>query len=187
MDSFIKKITEIHPLSVESAQKLTRLFEVEEEVSKGALILEEGQRNNYIIFLKEGFVRAFVRMEEQENTLWFAKAGSPIGAYRGDLSTIYVQALEKSAICKCLRSELEQLCLLDLEIANWGRKLAEYYLELNVHYISQYASLDAERRYELLMKEYPEVLQKASVKEIASYLKIAPQSLSRIRGKWGKR
>lgn len=187
MDSFIKKITEIYPLSAESAQKLTLLFEAEEEVGKGTLILEEGERNKYIIFLKEGFVRAFVRMEEQENTLWFAKAGSPIGAYRGDLSTIYVQALEKSTICKCLRSELEQLCLLDLEIANWGRKLAEYYLELNVHYISQYSSLDAERRYELLMKEYPEVLQKASVKEIASYLKIAPQSLSRIRGKWGKR
>lgn len=186
-NSFITRITEIYPLSAEPAQKLALLFEVEEKVGKGTLILKEGERNKYIIFLKEGFVRAFVHTEEQENTLWFAKPGSPIGAYRGEVSTIYVQALERSTICKCLRSELEELCRSDIEIANWGRKLAEYYLDLNVHYISQYACLDAEKRYELLLKEYPEVLQKASVKEIASYLKIAPQSLSRIRGKWGKR
>lgn len=59
MDSFIKKITEIHPLSAEPAQKLALLFDVEEKVGKGTLILKEGERNKYIIFLKEGLYRYY--------------------------------------------------------------------------------------------------------------------------------
>ena len=35
--------------------------------------------------------------------------------------------------------------------------------------------------YQILIKEYPQLLQRVSLKEIASYLNITPQSLSRIR------
>ncbi len=33
-----------------------------------------------------------------------------------------------------------------------------------------------------ILKEYPEIFQKAAIKHIASFLNITPQSLSRIRG-----
>lgn len=46
---------------------------------------------------------------------------------------------------------------------------------------SDYYGLDKKEQYKRLMKQYPELLQRVSLGEIASYLDITPQSLSRIR------
>lgn len=43
--------------------------------------------------------------------------------------------------------------------------------------------LTPEERYVKLLERYPEVLQLISLKEIASYLKITPVHISRIRRK----
>ncbi|QHV95351.1 cyclic nucleotide-binding domain-containing protein [Spirosoma endbachense] len=42
-------------------------------------------------------------------------------------------------------------------------------------------SLDAEERYDLLTKTYPEFIRRFSPSMIASYLGISPEILSRIR------
>ncbi|MEM9547054.1 MAG: Crp/Fnr family transcriptional regulator [Bacteroidota bacterium] len=47
-------------------------------------------------------------------------------------------------------------------------------------------TLSAEERYHQLMQERPELINRISIKHIASFLGIAPESMSRIRGKFGK-
>ena len=47
-------------------------------------------------------------------------------------------------------------------------------------------TLSAEERYHQLMQERPALINRISIKHIASYLGIAPESMSRIRGKFGK-
>ena len=37
------------------------------------------------------------------------------------------------------------------------------------------------RQYERLLREYPQLLQRIALKDLASYLMLTPQSLSRIR------
>ena len=49
------------------------------------------------------------------------------------------------------------------------------------HYFIEYYWADKGHQYQMLIKEFPQLLQRVSLKEIASYLNITPQSLSRIR------
>ena len=48
------------------------------------------------------------------------------------------------------------------------------------NYIDLY-SLDAHGRYECLMKRCPQIVQQLSLKDIASYLRLHPNTISKIR------
>ena len=119
-------------------------------------IVQEGQRNDYIYFVEKGSVRGFIEREGKEFTLLFA-------------------------FVKISRSHLEYLFLHSLELANWGRKLMEKTMQEYEHYFIEYYWADKGHQYQMLIKEFPQLLQRVSLKEIASYLNITPQSLSRIR------
>lgn len=181
MEEFINKIRSIYNISDKALELLLNIF-VETKQRKGTLIVREGNSANDIIFLKQGFSRAFVNQDGKEVTIWFASSGSPTGAYDGYRSTTNVELLEDSTLLIASRHELETLFEQNIELANWGRKVAEYYLSINMHHSSHYNGLEGKDKYELLLKEYPEIFQKAAVKHIASFLNITPQSLSRIRG-----
>lgn len=181
MEHFKDKIRSIYNISDKAMELLLSVFHEKKE-KKGSIIVREGDSANQIIFLKNGFSRAFTYRDGKEITIWFASSGSPTGAYAGRCSTINVELLENSILLIASRQEIEALLEKDLELANWGRKVAEHYLDLNIHYIAHYNGLEGKEKYELLINEYPEIFQKTSIKHIASFLKITPQSLSRIRG-----
>ncbi|WP_101690217.1 Crp/Fnr family transcriptional regulator [Dysgonomonas massiliensis] len=181
MEKFIYQIRNIYNISDQAMELLLSIF-TEIKQKKGTIIVREGESNNDIIFLKKGFSRAYINQDGKETTVWFASSGSPTGAYHGTQSTINVELLEDSILLITSRYQLEALFEENIELANWGRKIAEYYLEINVYHFSHYNGLEGKEKYELLLKEYPEIFQKAAIKHIASFLNITPQSLSRIRG-----
>lgn len=181
MEQFIHKTRSIYNISDQALDLLLNIF-IETKQRKGTVIVREGDSNNDIIFLKQGFSRAYINQDGKEVTVWFASSGSPTGAYHGSKSILNIELLEESTLLIASRSKLEVLFEQNIELANWGRKIAEHYLEINIHHFSHYNGLEGKDKYELLLKEYPEVFQKAAIKHIASYLNITPQSLSRIRG-----
>lgn len=181
MEQFIHKIRSIYNISDQALELLLSIF-LEVKQRKGTLIVQEGDSSNDIIFLKQGFSRAFINQDGKEVTIWFASSGSPTGAYDRSRSTINVELLEESTLLIGSRYELELLFEQNIELANWGRKVAEHYLYIDICHFSHYNALEGRDKYELLLKEYPEIFQKAAIKHIASFLNITPQSLSRIRG-----
>lgn len=149
-------------------------------------IVQEGQRNEYIYFVEKGSVRGFIEREGKEFTLLFAFEGD-MAATMPNLSQtptakFTLETLESSTLVQISRSHLEYLFLHSLELANWGRKLMEKTMQEYEHYFIEYYWADKGHQYQILIKEYPQLLQRVSLKEIASYLNITPQSLSRIRG-----
>lgn len=50
-----------------------------------------------------------------------------------------------------------------------------------IHVRNQYLGQDAASRYELFLQRQPDVARRVSLRDVASYLGITPQSLSRIR------
>ena len=148
-------------------------------------IVQEGQRNDYIYFVEKGSVRGFIEREGKEFTLLFAFEGD-MAATMPNLSQtptakFTLETLESSTLVKISRSHLEYLFLHSLELANWGRKLMEKTMQEYEHYFIEYYWADKGLQYQMLIKEFPQLLQRVSLKEIASYLNITPQSLSRIR------
>lgn len=180
MQNFISQQRLIHPLSDETVQLL--LDEMEEKVySKGEFSVYEGDRDPYIWFVETGLARAFVERDTKDITLWFASDGEMINFVYRDLAAYNVEMAEDTTLLRMPACKLEILFEKSLELANWGRKLLDYYLREYENYFINDSWSDAREQYEVLLRTRPELFQKVPLKHIASYLQITPQSLSRIR------
>lgn len=184
MEKLMAEIQKLYPVSEEDRALILQNME-EVAFSKGDFVVREGQRNSYVYFVKKGFVRAFVVRDGKDVTLWFAGDGEMAvltpGSTPCPVSTVNIEVSEDSLFLRIPRAKMESLFEKSVGLANWGRKLVESFLQEYEHYFINYSWTDAAQQYESLIKEYPLLLQKASLKQIASYLNITPQSLSRIR------
>lgn len=79
------------------------------------------------------------------------------------------------------KSDLERLYSSGEKWQVFGRKLMESFLIEKEERIIEQISLTAQERYMKLLSTQPEVIQNIPVKQIASFIGIKPESLSRIR------
>lgn len=177
-------ISSILPVSVSAQQKIEAICSLQ-DFEKGSLLMESNRIEKQIYFLKEGIVRAYALLDEEERTFWFGEEGSVILSMRSYVeskaSYESLEALENCRVYRMSIEDLQQLFENDIEIANWGRKLAEYeLLKLETRLITR-DFLSASARYQDLMNRHPSLLRRVSLKHIASYLGITQVSLSRIR------
>lgn len=169
----------IYPLSDDALELL--LQETEEvRFRKGEQVLTAGRKQGAVYFVQEGFARVYILRDGKDMTLWFTGPGEMMA---GSVGGMNAEVLEDSVLLKISARRLEELFRQSLELANWGRKLAEHYLSEYEHYFICYSGTEARMQYERLIREYPDLIQKVPLKHIASYLQITPQSLSRIRAK----
>ena len=107
--------------------------------------------------------------------------------YTGKPSKNTVLALED---CELLSVDKQDFSKLETEIPglkNWYTvKLLKHHLA-NVHQLENTKLLSCKQRYEQLLVKYPEIFQRVSQRQIAKYLDIAPQSLSRLRARLSKK
>lgn len=152
---------------------------------KNHILLRADKIETSIYFIKKGIVRAFAPQKEMDITFWFGEEGETILSMRSYVerkrSYENVELLEDCELYELKIDHLNELYNRDINIANWGRKLAEKeLLKLESRFVST-ALLSAKERYDGLMADSPSLIQRAPLKYIASYLGITPVSLSRIR------
>ncbi|MDR2920865.1 MAG: hypothetical protein LBV72_16070 [Tannerella sp.] len=69
------------------------------------------------------------------------------------------------------------------EINTIGRKIVEDYCKILDQRIFTMQTMSAEKRYNDLIQNYPEVIKRAPLGYIASFLGISQETLSRVRRK----
>lgn len=181
-ESFKACQRKIYPLSDEALELLLGEA-VEVRFRKGGQVVTEGQRLDRVYFVCEGFARVYLLRDGKDMTLWFTGAGGMMMGGTGTSSAFNAEVMEDSVLLEMSAARMEELFGQSLELANWGRRLAESYLSEYEHYFTYYSGTDARAQYERLVHEYPDLIRKVPLKHIASYLQITPQSLSRIRAK----
>jgi CRP-like cAMP-binding protein len=67
-----------------------------------------------------------------------------------------------------------------------GRKQVEYTFYLSEQRTQMLRKHTAEEKYKLFIDKHPTLLQRVSLKHIASYLGISQETLSRVRSKYHK-
>lgn len=175
----------IAPLGVALRRDLSQLLQ-NRNLPKKHLLLRQGQIAKRIYFIKQGFARAFYHdLDGREHTLWFMGAGdvmiSVYSFFTQQTALENIELLEDSVLQSVTYEELQDLYA-DHQIFNYhGRKLTElYYIKSEERAIMLRCKKPAER-YGLLLKTYPQIFQHASQAQIASYLGISPETLSRLR------
>lgn len=177
-------INKIHPIS-EKARKLLEAEVVEICFPKSHILLRADKIESSLYFIKKGIVRAYSDTEENEITFWFGKEGDPVISMKSYIENQKgyenIELLEDCTLYQFTTQSLQDLYTLNVELANWGRKLAEKELVRTEElFISRQFKTASERYLELLSKN-PDLIRRVQLGHIASYLGITQVSLSRIR------
>lgn len=177
-------LDKIYELPASSKENITEII-TEVEYSKGYCLLKANKVERNIYFIKKGIVRAYTDSSSDEITFWFGKEGDTVVSMRSyvDNRKGYenIELLEDSILYKLSVADLNNLYAKDIHIANWGRRFAEQELLKTEERLIARQFKTASERYNELMKNSPELLQRIQLSYIASYLGITQVSLSRIR------
>ena len=155
-------------------------------ISKGDFLLQENEVANEYFIVEKGLIRAFVNdLDHNEITTEFFTENEiviiPSSLFQKIPSKEIVQAITDCILWKIDYDDFQELFHQLEGLREWGRVWFSYQL-----FVMKQRSLDrftesASERYLKLLKEKPQIIQFAPLKQIASYLGITDTSLSRIR------
>jgi CRP-like cAMP-binding protein len=152
---------------------------------KGHILLRSDCIEKHIYFIRKGVVRAYLDAPDKQVTFWFGMEGSPVlpmKSYVSDEKNYEsIELLEDCELCEFSISSLRTLYKTDVDLANWGRKLAEQELIKTEERLIAMQFKTAQERYIDLINQQPEILLRVQLGYIASYLGMSQVSLSRIR------
>jgi CRP/FNR family transcriptional regulator, anaerobic regulatory protein len=149
------------------------------------MFCSEGQVCRSVAFINKGCLRYFYLNEGEEKTGQFFFENSWYTDYESFLtdrpSKQNIQALEPTELLVLPKKELYDLYESIPAFERFGRIMAENaYLGSRKNNVGL-LTLSPEERYLTLITERPQLIGRVSLKYIASYLGIKPESLSRIR------
>jgi CRP-like cAMP-binding protein len=172
-------------LTDEDFERCTTFF-IPKKLRKHQFLLQEGEVCKSIAFVVKGCLRWYsVDERGEEHVVQFAIEdwwiSDPYSALTGEPSEYNIDALEDSELLLLEKSAEDRLLLEIPKFERLFRILLENRFVANQRRINATLSTSAEERYLGFLKIYPTIAQRVPQNQIASYLGITPQSLSRIR------
>jgi CRP-like cAMP-binding protein len=173
-------------LSDESWQLLSKCL-TEVNFDKGAEILSQDEVCNSIYFIISGCCRSYSIKDGKEiNTAFFFEndfVTNIKSLTSGNRSEYTIKAYENVKALKLDKFKLLEAYKSSQEIEAFGRKILEHLIQKQEDHSNSFKLLTPSERYFDLLDKQPDFLQRVSLTQIASYLGISRETLSRIRAK----
>ncbi|MNU20770.1 Cyclic nucleotide-binding domain protein [compost metagenome] len=152
---------------------------------KKEIILKYGAVENYISFVNKGIVRYTFLRDGQNVSFNFHFPNSAFSAYDSFLlrmpTEYQIQAVTDVELLRISYDDIQEVYK-ESGVGNTiARKIVEGLYIAKVRRELSLLTEDAETRYRRLLQEWPELVKQLPLKDIASYIGITPQALSRIR------
>lgn len=153
-------------------------------LKRGEYLIRAGEKEKYIGFVLKGALRAFTYSETEEFTIRFAYSNSIIAAipsyFTDEVSDLSIQAIRQSSILQTTKAAFEHYISLDNErLKTYNQLLKELVASFYEREIDLLTQSPAER-IARIRKRSPQVFQEIPHRYIASYLRMSPETLSRL-------
>lgn len=187
MNNLTDKLSQHYKIGRSECEQFLSIFSECSYVKKENIVTPGGFNDNVYV-LREGLLRAYMSTEENDISLWFAYPGDvvfDVWCYcKQEVSPIGIEAMTQAHTLVVSKEKLTSMCVHSHLYANVFRKILEGhaadYEENTVSLLECDGGLE---RYLSILKRHPELLQDIPLNKLASYLQLAPQSLSRIRAR----
>ncbi len=172
-------------LTDDEKKAITEL-DIFKQYKKGTILLREGQLSDNGYFVIKGCIRSFYIIDGEERTTAFyteAESLNPLCAVNKKPSEYYVSCVEN---CILLTANAEMEITMFEKFPRFEtlcRILSEELLAKNKAEFDEYKTSSPEKRYLNLLQTRPYLLQRVPQYQLASFLGITPQSLSRLRNR----
>lgn len=179
-----QRIQHIFPLSA-PAQALLLASAQLLPLKRKQFFLQEGKICRYICFIETGSLRSYYIADGKEiNTAFYLES-----SFATNLKSLrnatpaeqYIQAMEDTRLWLLAKEELLRLYQQHPELESFGRNLLEGLVIEQEEQAQLFRLYTPEERYLYMEKHHPALLQRISQSQLASYLGIARETISRIR------
>ncbi|MFY0674779.1 MAG: Crp/Fnr family transcriptional regulator [Bacteroidia bacterium] len=153
---------------------------------KGDLLLKEGDSSNKSYLVLSGCIRCYYIVEGDEKTTEFyteMQGIEPTCVVTGNPSEYYLACVEDSLLAVSSAEMEPEIFAKFPKFETMCRVLSAEKLVKNQIEFDDFKTSSPEQRYEKLLESRPYLLQRVPQHQLASYLGIKPQSLSRIRSR----
>jgi len=170
----------------EYSAKIEQCFR-EIEIPAKTILLHEGEVSQNIYFIRKGCLRVWFNSDGKDISFQFFFEGQAVSSFESFLgrkpSMFSIESLEPCSLITIHHKDFKRL-IDDIP------ELKNHFFEIIVGRLSNYANLflsriknNPKKRYDELIENQPEIVQRVPQHYIASYLGITPISLSRIRNR----
>lgn len=153
---------------------------------RNRIIEEENHIPRYLYFIVSGYVRLFGHNDNgDEVTSHINCPPGFITSYNHFINQTRasenVDCITDCALLRITKKDLDALILQSSAVKDFSIYVFQQSLAYNENRSKEFATLTAERRYQKLIENYPDILHNVPLQYIASFLGMNPKSLSRIR------
>jgi len=186
MEEILQWLNAIYPQSKKCQARLRKIIKFK-EIKKGEYLLEAGEVCTNLYFIKKGLLKAFYFVNEKKVVDWFFWEGEVVVAigsfYDQTRSEDFIQAMEDCELYYITYDELQHLYKTFITFNFIGRVLTTKYYLIWHRLARSLKKKTAAERYEEILKHHPELLQRVPLKDLAPYLNMTPETLSRMRSR----
>jgi CRP-like cAMP-binding protein len=149
-------------------------------------LLKEGQKCENLYFIQKGLLKCFYVVHDTPVSDWFfgeQEAVVSVDSFYDQVpSEDFIQALEDTDLFYISFNDLAYLYRNFVEFNVIGRILTNKYLRIWHRQARNIRMLNAGERYSFLLQRQPELIKRVPLRDLASYLDMSRETISRIRG-----
>ncbi|MFC2490215.1 MAG: Crp/Fnr family transcriptional regulator [Prevotella sp.] len=153
--------------------------------AKGEIILKEGDVCEHIYYVERGLTRQFYFKNGKELTEHIGVEHTIVmcieSLFKEKPTYLQLEALEPTLVYAMPKHRLEEVALHNVNIQILYRKILEESLIISQVHADMLRFEMAQDRYLKLCKQSPQVVLRAPLVYVASYLQMTPETLSRVR------
>ena len=152
---------------------------------KGEIILAEGDICREFLYIHKGMLRQFYFKKDKQLTEHIRVEGGMVmcieSLFKEEPTHLQIEALENTIVFALPKKNLEEVALHNVNIQILYRKILEESLIQSQIHADLVRFESAYDRYKKLCHLQPQIIMRAPLLHIASYLQMTPETLSRVR------
>lgn len=186
MEEILAFLNQIFPLSPACIEYLASVVQYR-AVKKNEVILDFGEVDRNLYFIKKGFLRCYYMVHDKEVSDWFFwnnETVVSIGSFYQQVpSEDRIVAEEAGELYFITKEQYDHAKRTFHEFAYIASELLEKYLETFHDHARILRKYEAVERYQMVLAKYPEMVLRIPLAALASWLNMEPETLSRARAK----
>jgi CRP-like cAMP-binding protein len=186
LDHLILFLNSVEPLTPEAENDIRGIF-ILKKIPKKTLLVTSGQIVNKVWYLSKGLCRSYFIKDGKEATTWIMLNNFPFTNYRSFLTGLpsydNIETVEDCVVLETTKNKLFEMYDKHKCANTIGRKLAETYFLRHDEHVTRLLFSSAEERFAFFESTMPDMLERMKLKDVASYLGMTNETLSRIRYK----